>query len=273
MPNYKKSFFLSFFIHLGIIFLVIVLVLFFHIKYKKKETFIEVKLYKTSKSANKHHKSATKQSVSHHKIIKHYIKHKKIEKKIVYRHKQYHKHQIIKHLLKHSTVIKKYIKNNKPIHPKHLIIHHTIIEKHTISRIKKIKSDSNLITEKTTTISKKNKNNKAIINKVKKSNITPMMAQKIRHDYFDYLYELINAHKTYPAVARELQQEGVVKISFLLLNNGDILHIKVIKSSDFNSLDTAAKDILIHLHKIKPIPKSLSLKPLHVVVPIDYTLN
>ena len=279
MQNYKKSFFYSFFIHLFILCLVVLLALLIHKQYKKKEIFIAVRLFRVSKSVHKLHVK----NISKHKFIKHISMHKKI----IYKpHKS--KHKFIKHISMHKKIIykphktkhinkhKRVVRHSHKIKPvlKHIRATGQILQKRTVIKPKGIQKHILVKPRTESAIKKKNIKQKMIkTNRVyRKSIINPVIAQRIKHNYFDYLYEMINSHKVYPMIARKLEQTGVVKVGFLLLNDGEILHVKIVKSSGFIFLDNAAKEILVQLHKIKPIPKVLSRKPLQIVVPIDYTL-
>ncbi len=258
MQNYKKSFFYSFFIHLFILCLVVLLALLIHKQYKKKEIFIAVRLFRASKGVHKQHVK----NISKHKAIKHISMHKKIiykshKTKHIDKHKRVvHHYHKIKPVLKHIRATGQILQKNTAIKPKYTQ-KHILVKSHVKSVIKKKNIKQKMI-----------KTDKVY----RKSIINPVMAQRIKHNYFDYLYEMINSHKVYPVIARKLEQTGVVKVGFLLLNDGEILHVKIVKSSGFTFLDNAAKEILMHLHKIKPIPKALSRKPLQIVIPIDYAL-
>jgi len=54
------------------------------------------------------------------------------------------------------------------------------------------------------------------------------------------LYTAINNNKRYPLSALRLSREGTVKLTFNLLKNGDINELKVINSSGYHALDSAA---------------------------------
>lgn len=261
MQNYKKSFLYSFFIHLLILCLVVLLALLIHKQYKTKETLIAVRLFRASKVVHKPSPHVT--DISKHKSIKHISMHKKI----------IHKYHKTKHMDKHKRVVHHYHKI-KPV-LKHIRVVKQILQKNTTKKSKYSKKHISVKSHVKSVIKKKNSKQKIIqTNKAyKKSSINHIMVQRIKHDYFDYLYEMINSRKVYPAIARQLEQTGVVKVGFLLLNDGEILHVKIVKSSGFTALDDAAKNILMQLHKIKPIPKALSRKPLQIVIPIDYALD
>ena len=262
MQNYKKSFFYSFFIHLFILCLVVLLALLIHKQYKKKETLIAVRLFRASKGVHKQSRHVHVKNISKHKAIKHISMHKKIiykshKTKHINKYKRVvHHYHKIKPVLKHIRATGQILQKNTAIKPKYTQ-KHILVKSHVKSVIKKKNIKQKMI-----------KTDKVY----RKSIINPVMAQRIKHNYFDYLYEMINSHKVYPVIARKLEQTGVVKVGFLLLNDGEILHVKIVKSSGFTFLDNAAKEILMHLHKIKPIPKALSRKPLQIVIPIDYAL-
>jgi len=117
--------------------------------------------------------------------------------------------------------------------------------------------------EKTSAVKAVSKNNfnkqKEIIQqqtKQKKSNTentTSQLAAASQAKQFNALHNLlnnaINQHKHYPLAALRLHQQGKVRISFKLLNNGNLNNLEIAQSSGYHSLDNAA---LLAVKKIQP---------------------
>ena len=86
--------------------------------------------------------------------------------------------------------------------------------------------------------------------------------------YLDMVRLKIESHKRYPKIARIMQVEGKVTISFTILPAGNAKSVKVVKSSKFNILDQAALNAVknaspftrppVHLFKGE-IPLKISL--------------
>ncbi|EQB39734.1 hypothetical protein M947_05260 [Sulfurimonas hongkongensis] len=89
-----------------------------------------------------------------------------------------------------------------------------------------------------------------------------------------YLSELaiwIQQHLEYPRHARRMNQEGVVKISFIITKQGDIESVKISSPCPYTKLNVAAKSLLIKLKRFKPLPQNLDRWELSV--PIIYALK
>ncbi len=71
-----------------------------------------------------------------------------------------------------------------------------------------------------------------------------VMEQKISGDQLNqlviYLYRIINQHKVYPEMARELGNEGTVVVAFILTPTGEIANLHLVRSSGYRRLDRAA---------------------------------
>ena len=94
---------------------------------------------------------------------------------------------------------------------------------------------------------------KKSIQVAKTKNTTGQLAATSRAKNFDVLHSLlnnaINQHKHYPLAALRLHQQGKVRISFKLLNNGNVDNLEIAQSSGYHSLDNAA---LLAVKKIQP---------------------
>jgi protein TonB len=95
----------------------------------------------------------------------------------------------------------------------------------------------------------------------------------IKNQYLGYLRQSIEAHKMYPKNAKKLGQTGTVEITFTVMADGTISDVKVKQSSNFTLLDSAAKEILMALAKVRPIPKELEKDSWEITLPIVYEIE
>lgn len=86
----------------------------------------------------------------------------------------------------------------------------------------------------------KNFRQKDIGNMSKATVIPTNLTQGQYNELLILLHNAIAKHQLYPATAELLQQQGMVILSFSLQISGEITHIKIVKSSGFESLDKAA---------------------------------
>ncbi len=95
----------------------------------------------------------------------------------------------------------------------------------------------------------------------------------IKNQYLGYLRQSIEEHKNYPKNAKRLGQTGTVEVTFTVMADGTISNVKVRKSSNFTLLDSAAKDILMAIAKVHPIPKELGKDSMEITLPIAYEIE
>jgi periplasmic protein TonB len=95
---------------------------------------------------------------------------------------------------------------------------------------------------------------------------------KSRQDYikgnFSYIEKRIASKLTYPDMARELNQQGTLFLSFTIMENGSVDDVKVIKSSGSRLLDDNA---VITIKESAPYPKPPF--PAEIHIPIAYNLE
>ena len=83
------------------------------------------------------------------------------------------------------------------------------------------------------------------------------------------VYRAIAAHKTYPEQAAELDQTGQVMVGFVLQPNGSIIAIKIIHSSGYPILDTAATQAVQQAQPIIGVARYLK-QPITMQIPVDF---
>ena len=105
----------------------------------------------------------------------------------------------------------------------------------------------------------------------------PMMSaseiESIESEYLSKVRFHIEKNKTYPKIAKRLNQSGKVHVTFLILKDGKIKHCKVHKSSNFESLDNAAIEIFDRISSFEPIPEKLDKNSWEITVPIVYQIT
>jgi periplasmic protein TonB len=122
---------------------------------------------------------------------------------------------------------------------------------------------------------------KAAVNEADSSSAQPVTstvfndgknAPKSRQSYisgnFVYIEKLISSQLTYPEKAKELNQQGTLSLSFVILENGSVDEVKVIKSSGVRLLDDNA---VMTVKKSAPYPKPPF--PAEIHIPIAYNLE
>jgi periplasmic protein TonB len=95
---------------------------------------------------------------------------------------------------------------------------------------------------------------------------------KSKNRYYSELAAWLERHKRYPARARQLRQEGVVRVRFVIDRSGKLVSHRIESSSGHNALDQAASDLLRRASPMPAIPSSLGSR-LEIVVPIAYRLR
>ena len=113
---------------------------------------------------------------------------------------------------------------------------------------------------------------KALIQQVNKktSNIT---AQKnAKESYYDAIYKQIDSQKRYPKKALRFKQEGDVLVFFLVLANGEISKFKILKPSEFDSLNKEIKNVFKKLRHFSKPPSEIEV-PLEIKITIRFKIN
>lgn len=106
-----------------------------------------------------------------------------------------------------------------------------------------------------------------------KPQIDPVQIQNIEDAYLLKIRHLIEKNKTYPKVAKRLNQTGKVYVTFLITKDGEIKNCRIDKSSKFESLDEASIEILLKIANFEAIPKELNKSAWEITIPIVYQIN
>jgi protein TonB len=91
--------------------------------------------------------------------------------------------------------------------------------------------------------------------------------------YVMELRRILNQKKTYPALAKKLRQRGRVIVRFILREDGHLLKADVVEASPFESLNSAASELIKNIDGLKPFPEELKDRKFWAFrLPVDYDL-
>lgn len=96
--------------------------------------------------------------------------------------------------------------------------------------------------------------------------------ENLEATYLAKLTSLIEKNKNYPKNAKRLNQTGKVHVTFMITKDGKIKNCKILKGSEFESLDQAALEILLNIANFEPIPNELNKESWEITVPIIYQI-
>lgn len=96
--------------------------------------------------------------------------------------------------------------------------------------------------------------------------------ENLEATYLAKLTSLIEKNKNYPKSAKRLNQTGKVHVTFMITKDGKIKNCKILKGSEFESLDQAALEILLNIANFEPIPNELNKESWEITVPIVYQI-
>jgi len=91
--------------------------------------------------------------------------------------------------------------------------------------------------------------------------------------YLGLIWQKIEEAKVYPETARRNNQEGTVKVQFLVWKDGRTKEISIVKSSGKNVLDRASLETIKMASPFPPIPPLLELEEINVKIPIVFELE
>ena len=135
------------------------------------------------------------------------------------------------------------------------------------------------IVEKTTEFSETLKTNNEVAQNTKPivdtqiNQTNTAQIENIEAAYLSQIRSTIEKNKTYPKVAKRLNQTGKVYVTFLVTKDGVIKDCRINKSSNFESLDEASMEILMKIVSFEAIPKELNKDSWEITVPIVYQIS
>jgi len=80
----------------------------------------------------------------------------------------------------------------------------------------------------------------------------------------------IDQNKYYPTMSRRLGQTGTVVVAFTLLEDGNIVNVRIDKPSQFERLNVSALDAVKKVERFKPIPKEAGDNKMDIKVPVKF---
>ncbi len=92
-------------------------------------------------------------------------------------------------------------------------------------------------------------------------------------NYYGRLATWLARHKRYPTQAQRLRQEGTVKVTFTVDNNGRVISQRITESSGYELLDHEAQAMLERASPLPRIPASLGRSRITITLPVDFTLR
>jgi protein TonB len=92
-------------------------------------------------------------------------------------------------------------------------------------------------------------------------------------NYYGRLATWVLRHQDYPIQARRLRQEGTVKVTFTVDQNGRVISQRISESSGHEPLDREAQAMLERASPLPRIPASLGRSRLTITLPIAFSLR
>jgi protein TonB len=84
------------------------------------------------------------------------------------------------------------------------------------------------------------------------------------------LRAMIDRNKYYPVISKRLGQTGTVVVAFTLLEDGNIIDVRIDRPSRFDRLNSSALDAVMKVERFKPLPKELGEARMDVKVPVTF---
>uniref|UniRef100_UPI0040487827 energy transducer TonB n=1 Tax=Aliarcobacter sp. TaxID=2321116 RepID=UPI0040487827 len=98
------------------------------------------------------------------------------------------------------------------------------------------------------------------------------LKEALENEYLAKIKKTIEKNKTYPKIAKRLNQMGKVDVKFVISKDGKIFDARIVKKSNFERLDSAAIEILTKINNFEPIPDKLNKNSWEITVPIVYQI-
>lgn len=102
---------------------------------------------------------------------------------------------------------------------------------------------------------------------------TGTVANTIEQSYIAHVRWQLEKNKKFPILAKKQGHFGTVQIKFTVSPNGEIRNSEIAQSTDFDSLNQAALQILKSIKKFDPFPTEIKKSEWTFVLPIEYKLQ
>ena len=104
-------------------------------------------------------------------------------------------------------------------------------------------------------------------------NEPPDITQEVMLRYQNIVRQMIEEKKEYPYWAKIRGIEGRVHLKFVILSNGEVQNIEIVRSSGSSILDKEAISTIKRASPFPPIPKELELSLIQMEIPIIFALQ
>jgi len=120
-------------------------------------------------------------------------------------------------------------------------------------------------------ITQMTQNEPKIISMIKPAPVTPSIDidEQYLEDHLSTIRDVLVKYRKYPSQAVRLKQEGAVKVTFRLKQNGEVEDIKIVGSSGYELLDEDALRLIQKTAEYFPKPP----KAVRITVPLNYALK
>ena len=99
------------------------------------------------------------------------------------------------------------------------------------------------------------------------------VATTTEQSYIAHVRWQLEKNKKFPLLAKKQGHFGTVQIKFTVSPNGEIKNSEIAQSTDFDSLNQAALQILKSIKKFDPFPTEIKKSEWTFVLPIEYKLQ
>ena len=103
--------------------------------------------------------------------------------------------------------------------------------------------------------------------------LTRGQLQDIRSQYLREVMRKLEEAKRYPPQAYRRGLEGTAEVVFTISHEGNVDVALIRKSSGYNSLDTAARDMVTRASPFDPIPEELELSTVEILAPVAFRIE
>lgn len=102
---------------------------------------------------------------------------------------------------------------------------------------------------------------------------TGTVATTAEQSYIAHVRWLLEKNKKFPVLAKKQGHFGTVQIQFTVAADGVIQHSKIAQSTDYDSLNQAALQILKSIQKFDPFPAEIQKTEWTFILPIEFKLQ
>lgn len=86
------------------------------------------------------------------------------------------------------------------------------------------------------------------------------------------LQAMLEKKKQYPLLAKRLRQQGKVLVKFTLRRDGSVVAAELVATSEFESLNKAARELIAQISGLKPFPDEVKRQQWVFVLPVEYRM-